>query len=96
MKTIYAVSGRLTPEGTVELDERLPLPPGPVQVLVESGHGVTSAQQGEPFAWPSTEELKARKARLDTMAGCISDEEAQEILAVISQEFEQVNPDEWR
>lgn len=31
------VSGRLDPDGTLHVDQKLPLPPGPVQVTIETG-----------------------------------------------------------
>ena len=42
------------------------------------------------------QELRRRKAHMDALAGCLSDEEARQILDMIESEFEQVNPDEWR
>jgi hypothetical protein len=88
MKTAYILSGRITSEGGLELDERAPLPPGPVRISIEA--------VGESSLLYDDQELRRRKAHMDTLAGCLSDEEARQILNVIETEFEQVNLDEWR
>jgi hypothetical protein len=96
MKTAYILSGHVTPQGTLELDERVPLAPGPVRVSVEEASDSTSLPRQAPLPLSDEQELRRRKAHMDTLAGCISDEEAKKILDSIEQEFEQVNPDEWR
>lgn len=93
MKTAVILSGRVTGEGQVELDERIPLPAGPVRVTLEP---LDLPVPPPSFQWPSEEELAARKAKLLELAGTISDEEAQRMLKVIEEEFGQVDPDEWR
>ena len=91
MTTAVVVSGRLTNEGNLELDEPIPLAAGPVRVRVE-----TVAVNGSSFQWPSDEDLRQRKADMLQCVGCLSDAEAKEMLEVIEREFEQIDPDEWR
>jgi len=85
IRTAYVVSGHITNEGAIQLDDHLPLPPGPVRVSVES-----LASPSPSFAWPSAEDLTRRKAVMDACVGCLSDEEAHEILHVVEREFEAV------
>lgn len=89
METV-TLAGRVTGEGLVELDEPVPLPPGPARITVQSLKAPSS------FQWPSEEERKRKKKALDSLAGTISDEEAQEVLRIIEDEFEKVDLDEWR
>jgi hypothetical protein len=42
------------------------------------------------------DEWRRRKAMMDSAIGCLSDEEAEAILRVVEEEFERVDPDEWR
>jgi hypothetical protein len=60
----------------------------PAIVEPEFGH--------ERFKWPDAEELRRRKAIMDSCIGCLSDEEAARILKIVEEEFEQIDPDEWR
>ncbi len=90
MKTAYVIAGRLTPQGTLELDEPPPLAPGPVRVLVEP------AGESEEPSLPADAEMSGRKARMEAAIGCLSDEETQHLLDVIQDEFERVDLDEWR
>ncbi len=83
MKPAYILSGRITSEGGLELDERAPLPPGRVRISIEA--------VGESSLLDDDQELRRRKAYMDALAGCLSDEEARQILDVIESEFEQVN-----
>jgi hypothetical protein len=93
MTTAIVVSGRLTDEGRIELDERVPLPPGPVRIMLEPSNEPSSAT---PLRWLSDEEWAERRKVMDAAIGCVSDDDAQKILAVIEHEFEQIDPDEWK
>jgi len=93
MTTAYVVSGQVTADGKIELDERLPLLPGRVRVSVQA---VTEAAPVSSPLEISREEWEKRKADLAAAAGCLSDEDAQRILTVIEAEFEQVDGDDWR
>ena len=45
----------------------------------------------------SDDEIVARmKARFPEITGCMSDEQAQELRAIIEDAYGQVNPDDWR
>lgn len=45
----------------------------------------------------SDEEILARmKARYPRITGCMSDEDAAELRAIIAEAYGQVNPDDWR
>ena len=89
MKTAYVISGRLTEQGTLELDETLPLPPGPVRVAVESAV--------DPDFPPAPGEAPgSRKARMEAAIGCVSDEDARRMLETIEAEFERVDLNDWR
>lgn len=70
MKTAYILTGRITPEGTLELDERAPL--------------------------ISADEWEQRKAAMDAAIDCLSDDEAARIVEIVEQEFERIDPDDWR
>lgn len=85
------LEGRVTPQGTLELPEELRLPPGPVRISLETLGGADV-----PGADLSEAEAARRKAQMEAAIGCISDEEADRILACVEDEFEQVNLDEWR
>ena len=94
MGSVCTVRGHVTEEGGLVVEERLPLPPGPVSVSVRSGMN----RQGLPASqWVIDEdEWRRRKAMMDSAIGCLSDEEAEAILRVVEEEFERVDPDEWR
>lgn len=80
-------------DGTLVLDERPPLPPGPVRVSVESVGPPTSARaDGRDL---SEADIRQRKARMDLAIGCLSDGQAATMMGVIEDEFERVDPDEW-
>ena len=82
MNTVYTVSGRITEQGTVELDEPLRMAPGPVRIAVERVYG------GPASTWVIDEEdWKRRKAMMDSAIGCPSDEDARKILEIVEQEF---------
>jgi hypothetical protein len=90
MKTAYVITGRITLEGKLELDEQAPLPPGPVRVSVESLDPL--AVNGDGLSITDAE-WQERKKIMDRAVGCISDEQAERILRIIEEEFEQVNLD---
>jgi len=53
------MQGRVTPDGALELDERLTLPPGPVQVTVQ----VTPVEPGPEDTWAVLERIWAERER---------------------------------
>jgi hypothetical protein len=132
------VWGRVTPEGSLELDDKVPLPPGRVLVAVASEakvndssarrrkteadqligcitdeearemmEAIAEGDQIEPLedlaplyvvngkVDATEEELDRRRALMDEAIGCLSDEEAEEMLQIIEEEFGQVDPREW-
>jgi hypothetical protein len=96
MTTAFVVAGRITEDGKLELEEHVPVKPGPVRVSIETVTVAPSEAASTAFAWPDAEELRVRKARLLELAGSISDEEAQEMIRMRVVEFDQVDLDEWR
>lgn len=96
MGQCVVISGQLNSEGKLELNEQIPLPPGPVRVSIEPVNEFRPLETTGGFVWPSTEELARRKAAMMECVGCLSDEEAEAILKTVEEEFEQVNLDEWR
>jgi hypothetical protein len=92
--TDCVVMGRVTEDGKLEVDERVPLAPGPVRVSVEAASAQGGGLSASLLLTP--EEWRIRKARMDAAIGCLSDAEAAEILRIVEEEFEQVNLDDWR
>jgi hypothetical protein len=93
MSAVITISGHITPEGGLVVDEPVPLPAGRVRVSVQSASG--SPGDAAPRLFIEDEEWQRRKALMDSAIGCLSDSEAQEILRIVEQEFEQVDPDDW-
>ena len=96
MKTAYILSGRITPEGNLELDERAPLPAGPVRVAIEAVEADGALNATSSPLMISEAEWKRRKAIMDSCIGCLSDEEARRIIETVEEEFERIDPDDWR
>lgn len=88
--TECVLSGRVTEDGRFELDEPAPVGPGRVLVSVTLQPALLSA--GPDF---KPDHRHHRKALRDSALGCVSDEEARRLLALIEEEFEQVNLDDW-
>jgi hypothetical protein len=80
MTTAVVLTGRLTDEGHLELDEPIPLGAGPVRVTLEPVKQAASSS----LKWPSDEELRERKKDMDAAIGCLSDEDARQILEAIT------------
>ena len=92
MTTAVVLTGRLTDEGHLELDEPIPLGAGPVRVTLEPVD--PTAPSG--LVWPSDEEWRERKKRMDAAIGCLTDEDAREIMEIVEGEFEQIDPNDWK
>lgn len=95
MKTSDVLTGEINSVGELVLNQASSLPPGPVRVVLEplsvvNGAGAYGAVGVSDQDWVS------RKARLDALAGTLSDEDAKEMLEIVEQEFGQVNLDDWR
>ena len=95
MTTAYIVSGRVTESGDLLLDEPVPVAPGRVRVSVESLARPQTSPNGA-FVWPSEEELRQRHAGLLELVGTLPDDEAERMIRMRHDEFDQVDPDEWR
>ena len=48
------------------------------------------------FVGPDAKDLKRRKAQLLRLAGSLPDDEAQRMIQLRREVFDQVDPDEWR
>lgn len=95
MSITCVVSGRVTEEGSLVLDEPLPEPvvAGPVRVSIEP-LGETGAVH--PALTLSEEEWERRRLALSSLVGSLSDEEAKEMIRMREEEFDQIDPDDWR
>ncbi|MGV3721861.1 MAG: hypothetical protein ACO1SX_13190 [Actinomycetota bacterium] len=96
MSSAIVVLGHLTRGGRLELDQPVGLPPGPVRVSVEPLSPNDSTASHDQSVWPNEHELKRRKAAMMGCLGCLSDDETESIIQVIEEEFEHVDPNEWR
>jgi hypothetical protein len=94
MSQCVVISGQLNSEGRLELNEQIPLPPGPVRVSIEP-LPTPSAPTASPLLL-SDEEWEERRRVLASCIGCLTDEEAEAIIRTVEEEFEQVNLDDWR
>jgi len=92
MSNPCVLAGRVTAEGKLELEEQVPVPPGPVRVSIES----LAAPSVSSLLLLSDEECERRRKMLASLVGCISDEEAREMIKIVEEEFEQIDSDDWR
>jgi hypothetical protein len=94
MRPARVVSGRLTPDGVVELDEPVSLSPGPVRIAIEVLADANGPSPG--LLTVDAKEWEKRKAAIDAAIGCLSDEDAERILRIVESEFERIDADESR
>jgi hypothetical protein len=89
LPTLFELPGRVTSDGRLEIDGLIPLSAGPVRVSIHSS-------QAAIIAFPGESDWAERRARLLSLAGAISDEDATAALEAIERGCEQINPDDWR
>jgi hypothetical protein len=75
--------GRIRPDGTVQIDERVNLPPGPIQVTVEASRGTSAGEDTQSVL----KQIRAR--RLARGAAARSKEEIDAEINAMRDEDEQ-------
>jgi hypothetical protein len=95
VSTGCVVTGRVTEDGKLVLDERLPDPivAGPVRVSIQAMPGTGAVHPGLMI---SEEEWERRRTALLALAGSLPDEEAKAMIKMREEEFDQIDPDDWR